>query len=80
MAPYTVAHLKLNRYLKEICSVDFNDASNKLQILLTNTLDTTNKIRNNPILVILGNPPYSVKSENNGHNILNLMKDYKQIQ
>lgn len=80
MTPYTVAHLKLSQYLKEICSVDFNDASNKLQILLTDTLDTTNEIRNNPILVILGNPPYNVKSENNGHNILNLMKDYEQIQ
>ncbi|WP_373588959.1 type ISP restriction/modification enzyme [Borreliella afzelii] len=41
MAPYAVSHLKLSQYLKEICSVDFNNDNTKLQIFLTNTIDKT---------------------------------------
>ena len=31
-----------------------------------------------PIMVVLGNPPYSIKSQNNGDWIENLLKDYKK--
>jgi len=37
------------------------------------------KIKNEkPIMVILGNPPYSISSSNKGEWILNLIKDYKK--
>nr|WKT13842.1 N-6 DNA methylase [Borrelia sp. BU AG58] len=39
-----------------------------------------NEVKNKPILVILGNPPYSAKSKNNNDYILNLIKDYKTIE
>lgn len=36
-------------------------------------------IKNNtPIMVVIGNPPYSVSSSNKGEWILNLIKDYKK--
>ncbi len=31
-----------------------------------------------PVMVVVGNPPYSVSSSNTGDWILNLIKDYKQ--
>ena len=34
--------------------------------------------RNAPVMVVLGNPPYSVESANKGEWIKNLLKDYKQ--
>ncbi|WP_210362447.1 type ISP restriction/modification enzyme [Borreliella garinii] len=39
-----------------------------------------NEIKRNPILVILGNPPYSAESKNNNQYILNLVNDYKKIK
>ncbi|WP_330730598.1 type ISP restriction/modification enzyme [Borrelia turicatae] len=38
-----------------------------------------NEIKNKPIFVILGNPPYNVRSKNNNAYILNLIKSYKTI-
>lgn len=38
-----------------------------------------NEIKNKPILVILGNPPYNAESKNNNNYILNLIKSYKTI-
>lgn len=38
------------------------------------------KVKNStPIMVVMGNPPYSGQSENKGKWILNLINDYKQI-
>ena len=37
------------------------------------------KIKENPILVIMGNPPYSVVSQNNGAFIKRLVRDYYQV-
>lgn len=34
--------------------------------------------KDKPIMVVLGNPPYSIKSQNNGDWIENLLKDYKR--
>ncbi|ABF82190.1 putative methylase, partial (plasmid) [Borrelia hermsii DAH] len=38
-----------------------------------------NEIKNKPILVILGNPPYNAESKNNNNYILNLIKSYKTV-
>ena len=37
------------------------------------------KIKDNPVLVITGNPPYSKKSKNNDPWIVNLVNDYKYV-
>ncbi|AHH11707.1 N-6 DNA methylase (plasmid) [Borrelia coriaceae] len=42
--------------------------------------ELTNEVKRKPILVILGNPPYSSESKNNNEYILNLVKEYKQIK
>ncbi|MBB6043717.1 type ISP restriction/modification enzyme, partial [Borreliella yangtzensis] len=39
-----------------------------------------NEVKRNPILVILGNPPYSAESKNNNEYILNIVNDYKKIE
>ncbi|XPK49795.1 hypothetical protein QIA32_05190 (plasmid) [Borreliella valaisiana] len=46
-------------------------------------LDKKNNIKSkilDPILLMLGNPSYDVKSKNNNLNILNLVNDYKKIK
>ena len=99
MAPYTLAHMRLGLYLKERdCQLDEDD---RLNILLTNSLDETGKekgerrqepiwedhiqaearvaaeVKNDkPIMVVLGNPPYSGHSANKGDWIRELQRDY----
>lgn len=89
IAPYTIAHLKISQSFKEEFNAPLDD-SEKLNILLTNTLydksekDEKNeqmnlftgmielaneflesqKIKNNNILIIMGNPPYNYDSIN----------------
>lgn len=99
MAPYTIAHLKLDMLINwwndEALAATHN---NRLQIYLTNSLDQTeltnkhllaemiareaneaNNIKHNaPVMVMLGNPPYSVSSSNKSPWILNLLEDYKK--
>lgn len=94
IAPYTIAHLKLAQYLKNIGYQMQNDES--FQIFLTNTLEYSKDIQHNaivpaiveegekalkikekPILVITGNPPYNVKSKNKSDWILDLIENYK---
>jgi predicted helicase len=46
---------------------------------LSNEATEAAKIKNNaPVMVILGNPPYSGESQNKGEWILHLMEDYKK--
>ena len=46
---------------------------------LTEESKEASKIKNErPIMVIIGNPPYSISSTNKGEWILNLIKDYKK--
>ncbi len=99
MAPYTLAHMRLGLYLKERdCQLDEDD---RLNILLTNSLDEAGKekgerrqepiwedhiqaearvaaeVKNDkPIMVVLGNPPYSGHSANKGDWIRDLQRDY----
>jgi predicted helicase len=85
MAPYTVAHLKLDLLLDET-GYDFQK-DERLRIYLTNTLEEAHEAFNlplfaqeiaaeaneasrikqeAPVMVVLGNPPYSVSSQNKG--------------
>ena len=99
MAPYTIAHLKLDMLInwwgEEALPATHNE---RLQIYLTNSLDQTeltnkhllaemiareaneaNNIKHNaPVMVMMGNPPYSVSSSNKSPWILNLLDDYKK--
>ena len=94
MAPYAMAHLKLEMVLRETgCELD----GERLRILLTNSLEQhhpgsdtlfaqwladesreANKVkRDAPLMVVFGNPPYSVSTHNTGAWIEGLMDDYK---
>lgn len=97
MAPYTVAHLKLDLLLDE---TGYNFETNeRLRVYLTNTLEEAHAAVNlplfaqeiaaeaneasrikqeAPVMVVLGNPPYSVSSQNKGEWIAELIEDYKK--
>jgi len=95
VAPYVISHLKINEYLKlngyeiepknrlriyltntlinkELKPFDFMPS-------LTDEGKQANKIKNDDILVILGNPPYSGHSANKGEWIEELIKDYYYV-
>ena len=96
MAPYAIAHLKLDMVLSETGYVP--KKNNRLRIYLTNSLEecdpNTGTLfaqwlaqeaseanfvkRDTPVMVMIGNPPYSVSSSNNGPWINGLMNDYKK--
>ena len=96
MAPYAIAHLKLDMVLSETGYVP--KKNNRLRIYLTNSLEecdpNTGTLfaqwlaqeaseanfvkRDTPVMVMIGNPPYSVSSCNNGPWINGLMNDYKK--
>jgi predicted helicase len=91
MAPYTVAHMKLDLQLKRY-GYDFK-AKERVRIYLTNTLvesfkagplpfgqwivneanEASNIKSSAPVMVVLGNPPYSGHSANKGKWITNLL-------
>lgn len=96
MAPYAVAHLKLDMVLAQTGYKAKQDK--RLRIFLTNSLEEcdhdtgtlfaqwlaqeaneANLIkRDTPVMVMMGNPPYSVSSSNKSAWILNLLNDYKK--
>lgn len=92
MAPYTVAHLKLTQYLKdrgyelepeERFNIFLTNTLEHFELedeqLLPALSDESRKakgVKDKPILVITGNPPYSYASKNNGEWIKGLVKDY----
>ncbi len=46
---------------------------------LSNEADEANRVkRDSPVMVVMGNPPYSISSENKSDWIESLMKDYKE--
>jgi len=57
------------------------DLQQKIPFLpaLTEETRQSQKIKNKPVLVITGNPPYSKKSKNNSDWIVNLVDNYKYI-
>ena len=99
IAPYTIAHLKLSRFLADKkCGLDEHKSEKQLNIFLTNTLEgisnqipmpllpalteearLAGEIKKNPILVIMGNPPYSGYSQNNSDFIKQLVRDYYYV-
>ncbi|MCR5115629.1 MAG: N-6 DNA methylase [Bacteroidales bacterium] len=99
MAPYAIAHLKLDMLLNSIGGIPTTNSTNqRLRIYLTNSLEEYNKDtgtlfaqwlateandanlvkRDTPVMVMIGNPPYSVSSNNSGTWITDLMNDYKK--
>ena len=96
MAPYAIAHLKLDMVLSETGYVP--KKNKRLRIYLTNSLEecdpNTGTLfaqwlaqeaseanfvkRDTPVMVMIGNPPYSGESSNNGAWIMDLMNDYKR--
>ncbi|OWV21214.1 hypothetical protein B7982_13310 [Fibrobacter sp. UWB2] len=96
MAPYAVAHLKLDMVLAQTGYKAKQDK--RLRIFLTNSLEEcdhdtgtlfaqwlaqeaneANLVkRDTPVMVMMGNPPYSVSSSNKSAWILNLLNDYKK--
>lgn len=96
MAPYTMAHVKLDLLLKETGYVPKKEQ--RLRVYLTNTLEEhhpdtgtlfsgwlsneaneANHVKKDtPVMVVLGNPPYSGHSANKGKWIEDLIKDYFQ--
>ena len=97
MAPYAVAHLKLDMVLAQTGCKARQDK--RLRIFLTNSLEEcdhdtgtlfaqwlaqeaseANLVkRDTPVMVMIGNPPYSGISSNNGEWITSLIEDYKYI-
>ena len=91
IAPYTVAHLKLSQFLRdkgyamqsgERLNIYLTNTlepiepqRNLLLPALSREVEAAQAIKDKPILVITGNPPYNVKSRNTGEWITNLLKD-----
>jgi predicted helicase len=91
IAPYTIAHLKLSQYLKDKGYVlkdkerlqfyltnTLEPVEPQINFLLPALSQEGKKaqaIKEQPILVITGNPPYNVKSKNNGKWIEKLVED-----
>ena len=95
MAPYTMAHIKLDRVLADTGYEHNTDK--RFNIFLTNSLEKAKDLggslfdillgaeanaanavkRDCPVMVVMGNPPYSGISQNNGKWISDLVADYK---
>ena len=95
IAPYTVAHLKLSQFLRdkgyamqpgERLNIYLTNTlepiepqRNLLLPALSREVEAAQAIKNKPILVIAGNPPYSGHSKNTGEWITDLIDTYKQV-
>ena len=97
MAPYTIAHLKLDMEIGGQ-HPESMPANSRLRVYLTNSLEEYNKDahtifgnylaqeanaassikKDAPVMIIIGNPPYSVSSNNKGEWINALLEDYKR--
>jgi len=97
MAPYTMAHLKLDWLL---ANTGYQNSGNqRLKIFLTNALDDYQKgieeifnqllapevkgaetiKKDTPVMVVIGNPPYNLNSQNNNEWLDAKMKEYQYI-
>jgi predicted helicase len=95
IAPYTIAHLKLSQYLKdqqhplkdnERLQVFLTNTlepiepqKNLLLPAVTAEVEAAQTVKEKPILVITGNPPYSGHSKNKGVWITAAIEAYKQV-
>ena len=91
MAPYTIAHLKLDLEVGI-------QSSKRFGVYLTNSLEEANPDvhtlfghhlaeeagaasdikKDAPVMIVMGNPPYSISSNNKGEWISKLLEDYKK--
>jgi len=95
IAPYTIAHLKLSQFLieqgfemqlKDRLQIYLTNTLDPIEPIpnyllpaLTEEVGRAQKIKDTPILVITGNPPYSGHSLNKGKWIADLIEDYKIV-
>jgi hypothetical protein len=95
IAPYTIAHLKLSQFLhdqgfvmqpKERLQIYLTNTlepiepqQNWLLPALSKEVELAQGVKNKPILVITGNPPYSGHSLNKGQWITRMIESYKQV-
>ena len=95
IAPYTVAHLKLSQFLRdkgyamqpgERLNIYLTNTlepiepqRNLLLPALSREVKAAQEIKEKPVLVITGNPPYSGHSKNKGKWITDLIDTYKQV-
>lgn len=93
IAPYTIAHLKLSQFLHDkgykmkgeerlqiYMTNTLEPISPQMNLFLpalSKEVKQAQEIKDKPILVITGNPPYNRKSRNNGKGILELLQLYK---
>ena len=95
IAPYTIAHLKLSQYLREKGHALTGDErlqvllTNTLEPIepqknlllpeVTREVEAAQKVKDKPILVIMGNPPYSGHSKNNSRCVKDTIDAYKTV-
>lgn len=95
IAPYTVAHLKLSQFLRDQGQglraderfpvyltntlEPIEPQHNYLLPALTAETEAAQDVKDKPILVITGNPPYSGHSKNKGEWITKAIKEYKYV-
>ncbi|MBM3654403.1 MAG: DNA methyltransferase [Alphaproteobacteria bacterium] len=96
IAPYTIAHLKLSQFLRdrghplkddERLQVFLTNTlepiepqKNFLLPAISAEVEAAQAVKEKPILVILGNPPYSYESKNNGAFITTAINGYRFIE
>ena len=96
IAPYTVAHLKLSQFLHdkgyamqpgERLNIYLTNTlepiepqRNLLLPVLSREIEAAQEIKDKPLLVITGNPPYSGHSKNTGEWITELLDTYKTVE
>ena len=91
MAPYTIAHLKLDmeigipaqQRLRVFLTNSLEEAPSDAGTLFGNYLaqeanEASNIKKSAPVMIVMGNPPYSVSSNNKGEWIGKLLDDYKK--
>lgn len=91
MAPYTIAHIKLdmeigvkmdnrlNVYLTNSLEEANMDSGTLFGDYLAQEANAASCIKKeSPVMIVMGNPPYSVSSNNKGEWISKLLEDYKK--
>ena len=91
MAPYTIAHLKLDmeigipaqQRLKVFLTNSLEEADKEAGTLFGNYLaqeanEASHIKQSAPVMIVMGNPPYSISSNNKGEWINKLLDDYKK--
>ena len=91
MAPYTIAHLKLdteigvaaNQRLRVFLTNSLEEYNQEAGTLFGNYLaqeaNEASAIKKDaPVMIVMGNPPYSISSNNKGEWINHLLDDYKK--